>query len=93
MLSKYISNFVVSFSWHGSPYQPYMNVSIRITMHLYESIRKFIVFVIEPTYQNYSVVCCNPVFRCDRSRTDHCTVLHVSVGLIQARPNYAGWLL
>ena len=56
---------------------------LRITKHLYGSIRKFIVFVC--LYMNHrtktTVVCCNPVFRHDYSHINHRTALHVRVGL------------
>ena len=43
-------------------------------------------FVNELPYQT-TVVCCDPIFHRDRLRTNHRTILHVSVGLTQACPN------
>ena len=50
------------------------------------SISLSCLFVHEPPYQT-TVVCCNAVFHRGSSRMDHRTVLHVRVGLAQARPN------
>ena len=50
------------------------------------SVSLLCLFVHEPPYQT-TVVCCNAVFHCGSWRMHHRTVLHVRVGLAQARPN------
>ena len=38
-------------------------------------------------YTKTTLMCCNPIFYCGSSHMDHCTILHIRVGVTQACPN------
>ena len=81
--------FAVHSSWNGCRTTQIWNVSTRCQLFLhYKALVWKHTFCL---YMNHrtktTVVCCNPVFCCGSSHMNHCTALHVRVGLAQARPN------